>query len=140
MTLQFDRPIEQDETDIVSSRALEQVEGELRDFIRRDRGDQRKLRSLPATHASLVPSSDYADSLVQEMSSSSIAAIDRAVAELQNMRDELEREAERVQQELTSYAMVSQSALGSIRSISDSLAQWKQPDGAPEAQPSRAYR
>jgi len=134
MTLQFDRPIEQDETDIVSSRALEQVEGELRDFIRRDRGDQRKLRSLPATHASLVPSSDYADSLFQEN------ATDRAVAELQNMRDELEREAERVQQELTSYAMVSQSALGSIRSISDSLAQWKQPDGAPEAQPSRAYR
>lgn len=137
MTLQFERPIEQDETEVVSSKALEQVEGELRDFIRRDR---RKLRSLPPTPASLVPSSDFAGSLVEQMSGASIAEIDRAVAELQNMRDELQREAERVQQELTSYAMVSQSALGSIRSISESLAQWKQPDGAHEPQPGRAFR
>jgi vacuolar-type H+-ATPase subunit I/STV1 len=136
MTLQFDRPIEQDD-DLVSNRALDQVEGELRDFIRRDR---RKLRSLPATDASLVPSSDYAGSLVEQMSSSSIAEIDRAVAELQNMRDELQREAERVQQELASYAQVSQSALGSVRSISDSLAQWNRPADAYEPQPSRASR
>ncbi|HEY0569499.1 MAG TPA: hypothetical protein VGD13_15420 [Xanthobacteraceae bacterium] len=140
MTLQFERPIEQDETEVVSSHALEQVEGELRDFIRRDRREQRKLRSLPPTQASLVPSSDFAGSLVQEMSSSSIAEIDRAVAELQNMRDELEREAERVQQELASYAQVSQSALGSVRSITDSLSQWNRPAEAYEPQPSRASR
>jgi hypothetical protein len=101
-----------------------EVEGEIREFVRRDSGFWRRPR--PAAEAN-EPSSDTANSLIQRISGASIEEIDRAIVELQNMRETLKREGDRVQRELTSYATTTQSALSSVKSITDSLSQWKQP-------------
>ena len=101
-----------------------EVEGEIREFVRRDAGFWRRPR--PAAEIA-EPSSDSANSLIQRISGASIEEIDRAITELQTMRDTLKREGERVQRELTSYASTTQSALSSVKSITDSLSQWKQP-------------
>jgi hypothetical protein len=47
------------------------------------------------------------------------------MGELRNMRDMLRREGERVQRELTGFAGLSQSAMMSMKIISESLEQWK---------------
>jgi hypothetical protein len=101
-----------------------EVEGEIREFVRRDSGFWRRPR--PATETT-EPSSDTANSLIQRISGASIEEIDRAIVELQGMRETLKREGERVQRELTSYATTTQAALSSVKSITDSLSQWKQP-------------
>jgi DNA repair exonuclease SbcCD ATPase subunit len=61
------------------------------------------------------------------MSEAPIEEIDRAIGELQDMRKALQEHGERVQRELSDYASTSRSALNSLKSLSDSLAQWKQP-------------
>ena len=101
-----------------------EVEGEIREFVRRDAGFWRRPR--PALETS-EPNSDTANSLISRISGASVEEIDRAIAELQNMRETLKREGERVQRELTTYASTTQSALSSVKSITDSLSQWKQP-------------
>jgi hypothetical protein len=101
-----------------------EVEGEIREFVRRDAGFWRRPRPAAETNE---PSSDTANSLIQRISGASIEEIDRAIVELQGMRETLKREGERVQRELTSYASTTQSALSSVKSITDSLSQWKQP-------------
>jgi hypothetical protein len=101
-----------------------EVEGEIREFVRRDSGFWRRPRPAAET---TEPSSDTANSLIQRISGASIEEIDRAIVELQSMRETLKREGERVQRELTSYATTTQSALSSVKSITDSLSQWKQP-------------
>ena len=101
-----------------------EVEGEIREFVRRDSGFWRRPRPAADT---TEPSSDTANSLIQRISGASIEEIDRAIVELQGMRETLKREGERVQRELTSYATTTQSALSSVKSITDSLSQWKQP-------------
>jgi hypothetical protein len=102
-----------------------EVEGEIREFVRRDAGFWRRPRA--ATTEMTEPSSDTANSLIQRISGASIEEIDRAIVELQGMRETLKREGERVQRELTSYATTTQSALSSVKSITDSLSAWKQP-------------
>src|SRR5215212_3206010 len=102
-----------------------EVEGEIREFVRRDAGFWRRPRA--ATTEMTEPSSDTANSLIQRISGASIEEIDRAIVELQGMRETLKREGDRVQRELTSYASTTQSALSSVKSITDSLSQWKQP-------------
>src|SRR5829696_9841421 len=101
-----------------------EVEGEIREFVRRDSGFWRRPR--PATETTEL-SSDTANSLIQRISGASIEEIDRAIVELQGMRETLKREGDRVQRELTSYASTTQAALSSVKSITDSLSQWKQP-------------
>jgi hypothetical protein len=101
-----------------------EVEGEIREFVRRDAGFWRRPR--PAAESN-EPSSDTANSLIQRISGASIEEIDRAIVELQGMRETLKREGDRVQRELTSYATTTQAALSSVKSITDSLSQWKQP-------------
>ena len=48
------------------------------------------------------------------------------IAELQNLRDYLQNEGQRVQREITEYAHMSQAATKSTKIIAESLAQWKQ--------------
>jgi hypothetical protein len=68
-----------------------------------------------------------ASSLVSSLFQTSVDEIDKVIGKLQDMRKALQEEAERVQRELTAYASTSQAALGSLKAIGDSLAQWKQP-------------
>lgn len=98
-------------------------EGEIREFIRRD---ARRSAQAPASS----PAVDSANDLINRVAGASIAEIDRLIAELQGMREMLHREGERVRHELSGYAGLSQSAMHSMKVLSDTLAQFK-PGAAP---------
>jgi hypothetical protein len=95
-------------------------EGEIREFVRRD------FTSLKRTDAG---SGEFAASnirsLVQRVAGTSLQEIDNLIGELQNLRDYIANEGERVQREITGYAQLNHAALTSTRIISDSMAKWK---------------
>jgi hypothetical protein len=73
---------------------------------------------------------DTLESLLQRVAASSLSEIDRLIDEMTTMRHRLQAEAERVQRQIVIYAHLSQSAMQTTRSISESLASHKVgPDG-----------
>jgi hypothetical protein len=95
-------------------------EGEIREFVRRD------FTPLKRTDAG---SGEFAASnirsLVQRVAGTSLQEIDNLIGELQNLRDYIANEGERVQREITGYAQLNHAALTSTRIISDSMSKWK---------------
>jgi hypothetical protein len=65
------------------------------------------------------------DSLLQHVSGTSVQEIEKLIAELQIVRDMLQKEAARVQQEIVGYAALIQNARRSISTISESLSFWQ---------------
>jgi len=96
-------------------------EGEIREFIRRDVSLHRRPRAEGGDDAGVESISN----LIDRVSGASVEEIDRLIAQLQSMREMLHREGERVRRELTGYAGLSQSAMTSMKIISDTLAQFK---------------
>jgi hypothetical protein len=113
-----DRPSPERLGDIAQSSP--EFEGQIREFIRRDVTARRRPREESGD-----PAVDNVNLLIERVSGQTVAEIERVVSELGNMRDMLRSEGERVQRELTGYAGLSQSALMSMKIISESLAQWK---------------
>lgn len=111
----------------VDQAANRNFEGEIREFVRRDASRR------AAREAAAGPGVDTANDLINQVAGASIAEIDRLIAELQRMRNMLQREGERVRHELSGYAGLSQSAMHSMKVISDTLAQFK-----PDAYPTRS--
>jgi hypothetical protein len=97
------------------------VEGEIREFVRRDVATLR--RTTPEGDSELV--ANNISTLLQRVAGSSVAEIDRLMAELHTLRDLLQAESARVQREITDYAHLSQSAMQSTKIISESLSKWK---------------
>ena len=107
------------------------VEGEIREFVRRDVAP---LRRAAESDGEMV--ANNIGSLLQRVAGSSVQEIDRLIAELQTLRDMLQAESARVQREITEYAHLSQSAMQSTKIIAESLAQWKKiGDWSPTAAP-----
>jgi hypothetical protein len=96
------------------------VEGEIREFVRRDPS---ALRRAPETDSELVAGN--INVLLQRVAGTSVQDIDRLIGELQTLRDVLQNEGARVQREITQYAHLSQSAMQSTRVIAESLQSWK---------------
>src|SRR5438046_609800 len=99
------------------------LEGEIREFVRRDTSTrppapppQGKDSELTATHVG---------SLVQRVSGTSVQEIEKLIAELHMLRETLQNEAARVQREIMGYAILTQDARQSLRTISESLSFWK---------------
>jgi hypothetical protein len=114
-------------TQIISQKAADQdqaaetaVEGEIREFVRRDGAS---LRRAPETDSELV--ANNVSALLQRVAGSSVQEIDRLIAELQTLRNLLHDEGVRVQREIAEYAHLSQSAMQSTKIIAESLAKWK---------------
>lgn len=97
-----------------------EFEGQIREFIRRDVTGRRRSREDAGD-----PAVENVNLLIERVSGQTVSEIERVISELNNMRDMLRREGERVQRELTGYAGLSQSAMMSMKIISESLAQWK---------------
>src|SRR5438034_4344022 len=97
-----------------------EVEGEIRELVRRDVAHLRK----PEPDSELGVSN--LNSLIQRVSGTSVLEIEKLIAELQTLRDYLQNEGQRVQREITEYTHMSQAATKSTRIIAESLAQWKQ--------------
>jgi hypothetical protein len=96
------------------------VEGEIREFVRRDVAT---LRRSPEAESEVV--ANNISTLLQRVAGSSVQEIDRLIAELQTLRELLQAEGARVQREITEYAHLSQSAMQSTKVITESLAKWK---------------
>jgi hypothetical protein len=103
-----------------------EVEGEIRDFVHRDVSTLR--RGPPDPGSELV--ANNINALIQRVSGSSTKEIDMLIDELENLRDFLLSEGERVQREISGFATLSQSAMQSTRVIADGIAQWKRAEAA----------
>ena len=103
-----------------------QVEGEIREFVRRDVAP---LRRQPEQDSEMVASN--IGNLLQRVAGTSVKEIDKLVAELQTLREMLQNEGARVQREIVEYASLSQTAMQSTRIIAESLTSWKTIPDAP---------
>jgi hypothetical protein len=97
-----------------------QVEGEIREFVRRDIGT---LRRKPAGDSEMV--ANNIGSLLQRVTGTSVQEMDRLIAELETLRERLQSEGARVQHEINQYAIFSQAAMQSTRVIAESVTHWK---------------
>jgi hypothetical protein len=102
------------------------VEGEIREFVRRDFSS---LRRQPESDGEAV--ANNIGSLLQRVAGSSVQEIDRLIGELQTLRDMLQNEGARVQREIIQYANLSQAAMQSTKIIAESLTNWKKVPDAP---------
>ncbi len=103
-----------------------QVEGDIREFVRRDLST---LRRQPESDSEMVASN--IGSLLARVSGSSVKEIDKLITELQTLREMLHNEGARVQREIVEYATLSQAAMQSTRIIAESLTHWKKTPDAP---------
>jgi hypothetical protein len=62
--------------------------------------------------------------LVQQVGATSIAEIDRLIAELQEVKNHLQSEADRVEREIVRYTKLSQMASFTAKIIFDAISQW----------------
>lgn len=99
----------------------QQVEGDIREFVRRDVSVFRHPRAEGGDMAA-----DNINSLILRVAGQSIGEIDHVIGELTRVRDMLRSEGERVQREISGYASLSQAAMASMKIIADSMSQWQQ--------------
>jgi len=114
------------DTSEIESAVETEVEGEIREFVRRDVAT---LRRHPESDSEMVASN--INSLLQRVAGTSIQEIDKLIAELQTLRDRLSTEAARVQREIVEYATLSQAAMQSTKIIAESISSWKKVPDAP---------
>jgi hypothetical protein len=108
--------------------SMSEVEGEIREFVRRDFAS---VRQQPENDGEVV--ANNISSLLQRVSGSSVQEIERLIGELQTLRDRLQSEGARVQREIIHYANLSQAAMQSTKTIAESLTNWKAVRGVPNA-------
>ena len=99
-----------------------QIEGELGELIRRDVAPLRKPQPV-APHADAAVG--QVNSVIDRVSSASVKEIEKLIAELENLRDFVQTEGQRVQREISGYAQMSQSAMSSTKIMVESVAKWK---------------
>jgi hypothetical protein len=114
------------DTSEIESAVETEVEGEIREFVRRDVAT---LRRHPENDSEMVAS--HINSLLQRVAGTSIQEIDKLIAELQTLRERLSSEAARVQREIVEYATLSQAAMQSTKIIAESISSWKKVPDAP---------
>ena len=95
------------------------LEGEIREVVSRGttapRVQQRNDNELAASNIG---------SMLQHVSGTSVQEIEKLIAELQILRDMLQKEAARVQREIVGYAALIQNARRSMGTISEILSFW----------------
>jgi hypothetical protein len=111
----------------LDKQAESEVEGEIREFVRRDVATN--LRRQPESDSEMVASN--ISSLLQRVAGTSVQEIDKLIGELQTLREMLHAEGARVQREIVEYATLSQAAMQSTKIIAESLTHWKKVPDAP---------
>jgi hypothetical protein len=114
-----------------NGKTVAQVDDALRDFVLQDTAHLRReaetasqgaLRREPESATEVVME---VNSLVQRVAGVSLDELDDAIVDLRQLRDFLYSEGERIQRELSGYLQLNQVAMGSTKSIVDSIGQWK---------------
>jgi hypothetical protein len=106
----------------VDQAAANAVEGEIREFVRRDVAFLRRQRS--ETDAAPDPAAENLNALIRRVAGASMEEIDRVILELQGVRDMLRSEGERVSREIGGYASLSHGSMTAMKVVGDSLKQW----------------
>ena len=104
-----------------------EVEGEIREFVRRDVVTNRERQ--PENESEPVVSS--INSVLQRATTTSVQEIDTLITELQSLRDMLQSEGARVQREIVQYSTLTRAALQSTKIIAESLTPLKKAPDAP---------
>jgi hypothetical protein len=100
----------------------EQVEAAIREFVRLD---LTQVRRVPPAQDGSAEVATNINSLVQRVAGSSLREMQNVIWELENLRDFLQSEGERVQREISNYAQLTQAAISSTRTIADNMVPWK---------------
>ena len=102
---------------------LPEIEDEFRELVRR-----RGIRSPGVRAESGNGNAGVNDftSLAQSISGPAVLEIDKLMAQLQDVRDHLVNEGQRVERAIAEYAQMSQAATKSTKLIAENLAQWRQ--------------
>jgi hypothetical protein len=87
------------------------VEGEVCDLVHAEVSTQTE------TDMEIAP-------LIQQVATTSIAEINQLIAELQEAKNYLQSEGERIEQETVRYTNLTQMASATVRIISDAVSQW----------------
>ena len=95
--------------------------GNINNGVRGERTATSQSRFEPAGD----PSSETIAALVQKIGAPSIAEIEKLIGDLQAARSYLHSEGERIQQEMTRYAHLSDTASASVKIITESLGKWR---------------
>ena len=103
--------------------AANAVEGEIREFVRRDASFLHRQRS--EVDAANDPAAENLNALIRRVAGDSMEEIDRVIRELESVREMLRNEGERVSREIAGYASLSHAATTAMKVITDSLTQWK---------------
>jgi hypothetical protein len=96
----------------------DQVEAAIREFVRQD------MTQVPSSDGAAEVATNI-NSLVQRVAGASLREMQNVIWELESLRDFLQSEGERVQREISSYAQLTQAAMGSTRTIADNMVPWK---------------
>jgi hypothetical protein len=110
----------------IDKSAESQVEGEIREFVRRDIAT---FRRQPESEGEVV--ANNIGTLLQRVAGTSVKEVDKLILELQTLRDMLQNESARVQREIVEFATLSQAAMQSTKIIAESLTHWKRVPDAP---------
>jgi hypothetical protein len=78
-----------------------------------------ETRDRSATDVEIAP-------LVEKVGAKSLAEIEKMIGELQQAKDFLQSEGERVQRETEQYTSLTQMASASVKIISDTVARWRE--------------
>jgi hypothetical protein len=106
-------------------RDIPAIENDIRAYVRREstRHERDHAREPVDTGSNAVETN--VPDLIQRVAGSSIAEIDRLIAELTQIRDHLHREGKRVETEIAAFAQTGTAAASSIREISQTLGRFK---------------
>ena len=103
---------------------LNSLEEEISNTVRGDRLTERLARLKP--QPDMVGDVNQAiGALIDKVSATSIAEIEKLVSDLQTVRNYLKAEGDRIQQEMARYAHLSDTASASVKIIAESLGQWR---------------
>jgi len=130
MTMQADTPERLDEFQKAVASALPEaaateLEGEVREFVRRDISFRQRLRPLAAVNAGA--GTEHLIELIHRVSNATTQEIEGVIAELQSTRDALRNEGEHLQREISNYARMSQTARSLTTVIVEGLRQFPPP-------------
>jgi delta 1-pyrroline-5-carboxylate dehydrogenase len=109
-----------------SYQVVSTVEGEIKELFRKESAAR---NSTADTSAHLE--ADSISSLLMDVAGQSLKEIDGLISELQEVRDFLQRESDRVRREVAKFAETSQGALACIKSINSAIAPWKGANASP---------
>src|SRR6266568_3446398 len=88
-----------------------------------------EIRAVVHSETPLAPKSETdmeLASLIQKIGATSIVEIEKIIGELQEAKDFLQSEGERVQRETERYTNLTQMASASVKIISDTVAGWRE--------------